>query len=144
MARRGPKGKPPTLKAASGTDQPCRRRSVIVASVTGQPRKPDWLTGLAADIWASKLAVYAARGQSVIGCEPALAQFCALEALLISQYEAGEAPPVAQINSWRVFAGEFFDTPASQIGSPKAASTGSRFAVNAARPTLHSESAGRA
>ena len=144
MARRGPKGKSPALKAAGGTDQPCRRRSVMVRPVSGQPRKPDWLTDLAAEIWADKIASYAARGQTVTGCESALAQYCALEAMLISQYEAGQAPPVAQVSCWRVFAGEFFDTPASQVCSPKAANSESRFAANASAPSIHSAGAGNA
>jgi hypothetical protein len=133
MSRRGPKGKPPELKVVAGTDQPCRRRVRLVAAVVGSARKPSWVKGLAAKLWREKVAAYEARGQSVVGCESALAQFCALEAALIAQFVAEEMPPTSQINAYRSFAAEFFDTPASQVGKiqkPK----DSKFSGNGQRP----------
>lgn len=134
MARRGPKGKRPELKVVSGTDQPCRRRESVVAPIDGAPIKPSWLKGRAAKLWAEKLAIYAARAQSVVGCESSLAQYCALEASLVEQYRRNETPPMAQVNAYRIFANEFFDTPASQIGPNKMTGKPSRFSANAPRP----------
>jgi hypothetical protein len=78
--------------------------------------KPQWLKGRAAKLWIEKTAIYEARGQSVVGCESALAQYCAMEAALIEQYRKKDTPPVAQVTAFRMLAAEFFDTPASQIG----------------------------
>jgi hypothetical protein len=132
--RPGPKGVLPELKVVSGTDQPCRRREMVVAALPGSAIRPKWLKGRAAKLWAEKLATYEARGQNTAGCESALAQYCALEASLIDQYRKGGTPPVAQISAFRILASEFFDTPASQIGPAKPASTAGRFAANAQRP----------
>jgi hypothetical protein len=131
--RTGPKGKPPELKVIAGTDEPSRRRAPIVAALPGDAMKPKWLTGRAAKIWAEKTAIYSARGQSVVGCEAALAQYCSIEAALIDQYRKKTVPPVAQITAFRMLAAEFFDTPASQIGSPKAPKAG-KFSSNGQRP----------
>lgn len=133
MAKTGPKGKPPALKVIAGTDQPCRRRDPVVEKIDGEPAKPGWLRGRAARLWAEKVAIYGARGQSIVGCESALAQYCALEAALVDQYRRKATPPVAQVNAFRILAAEFFDTPASQIG-PAKASPKSRFAANAGKP----------
>lgn len=143
MSRRGPKGKPPELKVVAGTDQPCRRRERVVKPVDGLPVRPSWLKGRAAKIWAEKVAAYQNRGQSIVGCESALAQFCALEATLIDQFAKRLTPPTSQINAYRSFASEFFDTPASQIGSPKAPK-GGKFAGNGQRPAPPPEAGGDA
>jgi hypothetical protein len=103
------------------------------------PAKPAWLKGEAARLWTKKLAIYEARGQSVVGCESSLAQYCALEANLIGQYRLMQTPAVAQVNAHRIYAAEFFDTPASQIGPNRAAGKPSSFASNAQRPKPVSE-----
>lgn len=131
--RTGPKGKPPDLKVISGTDEPSRRREPLVTALPGEAVKPKWLAGRAAKIWADKIATYQARGQNVVGCEAALAQYCSLEAAIIDQYRKKTVPPVAQITAFRMLAAEFFDTPASQLGSPKAPKQG-KFAGNGQRP----------
>lgn len=135
MTRRGPKGKPPELKVVAGTDQPCRRRERIVKPLEGHASRPAWLKGRAAKIWADKVAAYEARGQAIVGCESALAQYCALEATLIDQFTKQLTPPTSQINTYRSFASEFFDTPASQIGAPNNKPKASKFAGNGQRPT---------
>lgn len=132
--RTGPKGKPPGLKVVAGTDQPCRRREKLFENINGMPAKPAWLKGEAASLWKKKLAIYEARGQSVAGCESSLAQYCALEANLIGQYRLMQTPTVAQVNAHRIYAAEFFDTPASQIGPNRATGKPSSFASNAQRP----------
>ena len=134
MGRRGPKGKPPELKVVAGTDQPCRRRERIVRPLDGAPIKPMWLKGRAAKLWDEKVTAYMARGQIVVGCESSLAQFCALEAMLIDQFTKKLTPPTSQINAYRSFAAEFFDTPAAQIGSAKQPKA-SKFASNIQKPT---------
>ncbi|MEZ0061432.1 phage terminase small subunit [Bradyrhizobium elkanii] len=131
--RPGPKGKSPSLKVISGTDEPGRRRETVVNPIEGELVKPSWLVGRAARIWAEKVAIYAARGQSVAGCEAALAQYCSIEAALIDQYRKKTTPPVSQITAFRMLAAEFFDTPASQIGSPKQPKAG-KFAGNGQPP----------
>jgi hypothetical protein len=123
------------LKVVAGTDQPCRRRERIVQPLDGHAAKPTWIKGRAAKIWADKVAAYEARGQSIVGCESALAQFCALEAALIDQFAKRLTPPTSQINAYRSFAAEFFDTPASQIGAPSNKPKGGKFAGNGQRPT---------
>jgi phage terminase small subunit len=143
MSRRGPKGKPPALKVVAGTDQPSRRREQIVDAIEGEPVKPTWLKGRAAKLWHEKVAIYAARGQAVVGCESALAQYCAMEATLIDQYAKKITPAVAQVTAFRALASEFFDTPASQIGTtnkPK----GGKFAGNGQRPPPPPEGGGNA
>jgi hypothetical protein len=77
---------------------------------------------------------YRARGQSIVGCESALAQYCALEAALIEQYQKRITPPVAQVNAFRVYAAEFYDTPASQVLPTKTPGKGGKFASNMQRP----------
>ncbi|MCO6178817.1 hypothetical protein [Ciceribacter sp. RN22] len=134
MTRSGPKGKPPELKIVSGTDQPCRRREPAVAPIPGEAIKPSWLKGRAAKLWAEKVAIYRARGQAIVGCESALAQYCAIEASLIEQYRKGITPPVAQVNSFRIYAAEFYDTPASQVLPSKTPGRGGKFATNMQRP----------
>lgn len=133
MTRPGPKGIPPELKVIAGTDQPCRRRELVVAALPGAPVKPKWLKGRASKLWDQKVATYAARGQATAGCESALAQLCRLEAELIEAYRKGQQPVVAQISAFRILCAEFHDTPASQVG-PKPASPAGRFAANAQKP----------
>lgn len=145
MARTGPKGKPPALKVVSGTDQPCRRREPVVETIPGMPVKPAWLKGRAAKLWAEKVETYRVRGQAVAGCESALAQYCALEAALIDQYQKRMIPPVAQVNAFRILAAEFYDTPASQIAPTRQqGSTAGKFSAHRKRQTPPGEEGGDA
>lgn len=135
MARRGPKGTPPELKVIAGTIQPCRARERTVPQLDGGVVKPKWLKGRASKIWDEKVAIYRYRGQNIVGCESALAQYVSLEADLIDQYSKRLTPAMAQVNAYRIFANEFFDTPASQIskagGEKKSQNP---FASNGQRP----------
>jgi hypothetical protein len=133
MGKRGPKGKPAILKVVAGTDRPDRRRETLVKTLAGDCAKPTWLKGRAEKLWFEKAATYKARGQSVVGCESALAQYVSLEAALIEQFAKKVVPPTSQVNAYRVFAAEFFDTPASQIGSIQK-QKGGKFASNGQRP----------
>jgi len=115
MAKRGPKGTSNIIKMAKGTLQPCRNKEDIHKS--GKTNDdlicPDWLNGLAKEIWAEKIEIYNNSGVDVSNHGPALAQYCALEADIITIYQAGESPSVSMISAHRIWAAEFFDTPAS-------------------------------
>jgi hypothetical protein len=104
-----------------------------VPPLNGDVSRPGWLKGRAARLWDEKVAIYRQRGQSVLGCESALAQYCALEALLIEQHAKKLTPPTSQLTAFRAFASEFFDTPASQIASVKSGKPGA-FAANRRPP----------
>jgi hypothetical protein len=110
-----PAAKPDHLKLIEGTFRRDRSHPPVVAPLSGEPVKPAWLTGRAAKIWSEKTAVYRRRGQSVAGCEAALAQYCALEAAMIESYRQKRRPTSAEVNTYRTLAREFYDTPASQI-----------------------------
>jgi hypothetical protein len=71
------------------------------------------------------------RGENLAGCEGPLAQYCAVEALLVAKWIAGVEPAAGLINTFRIFAGEFHDTPASQLVAGNKADAGNRFTRNA-------------
>jgi hypothetical protein len=141
MSKRGAKGKPPSLKVVAGTDRPDRQRKPVVLPLPGEPVKPTWIKGRAAKLWFEKVAIYKARGQSVVGCEGALALYVSLEATIIDQFAKKLIPPVSQVNAHRGFAAEFFDNPASQIGSIQKQKAG-KFASNGQRPEAATQSEG--
>src|SRR5215469_12135827 len=120
---RGPQPKPDHLKIIDGTFRPDRSHPAVVAQLSGDAVMPRWLKGRAASIWREKLAVYRRRGQSVAGCEAALAQYCALEAAMIESYRQKQRPTASDVNTYRTLAREFYDTPASQIAKATGAPT---------------------
>ena len=115
MAKRGPKGTNNVIKIAKGTLQPCRNKEDIHKSgMTNDDLVcPDWLNELAKEIWVEKLEIYNNSQVDVSNHGPALAQYCALEADIITIYKGGESPSVSMISAHRIWAAEFFDTPAS-------------------------------
>ena len=115
MAKRGPKGTSNIIKMAKGTVQPCRSKEDIHKSgrTNADLVCPDWLGELAKELWVEKLDIYNASGIDVSNHGPALAQYCALEADIITIYKGGESPSVSMISAHRIWAAEFFDTPAS-------------------------------
>lgn len=141
MARRGPKGMSPAEQAASGERRPSRK---VVPLFEGQASAaepenvalPKWLKKVkgAAAIWAEKLALYRARGQKVTGFEAALAQYCALEADLIDLWSRKVEVPAAKLTQYRVFASEFYDTPASSKTPAGVKKPSNTFGRNGARP----------
>ena len=138
MARPGPKAQPDALKVVKGTFQRVRSRVPAVAPLPmpeGGPAPPSWLKGPALKVWHEKVATYRLRNQSIRGCEGALAQYCALEADLVDRRKRRIDIPVALLNAYRIYANEFYDTPASQQVSRPKASGGNRFAGNGRRPT---------
>ena len=115
MAKRGPKGTSNIIKMAKGTVQPCRSKEDIHKSgrTNADLVCPDWLGELAKELWSEKIDIYNASGIDVSNHGPALAQYCALEADIITIYKGGESPSVSMISAHRIWAAEFFDTPAS-------------------------------
>ena len=110
-----PRTKPANLQDISGLSRPDRPRVELFNPLQGEPVKPDWLKGRASKIWDSRVEKYRARGMKVRGNEDVLAQYCALEADLIDQFWRKQiTPPMAMVNAHRLYAHEFFDTPASQ------------------------------
>lgn len=132
--RRGPKATPDSLKVLSGTFRQDRSREPAVPVLQGEPTRPKWLKGPALRIWCEKTAIYERRGQSIVGCEGALAQYCAVEADLIHRWRKGQDVPVALINAHRVYANEFYDTPASQQTGGKKTGSENRFTRNGQPP----------
>ena len=126
MAKRGTKPKSNVVKMNQGTNQPCRSYDELFDNdIDEGVICPEWLCGStsqhmdrAKKIWTEKVSKYTKRGQSVSGCEDALAQYCALEANLIWHYESDILPPMPMVNAYRIWANEFFDTPASQLVKP--------------------------
>lgn len=112
-----------------GTAKKTRARRQAVRDIDGAPVMPEWLMGRARQIWKQKVAVYSARGQNVVGCEATLAQYCQLEAKLEQLWGVG-TPPTAMITAHRVYANEFFDTPASKHVSGPGKKSENRFKRN--------------
>lgn len=138
MPRRGHnRALPEALKIAKGTDRPGRKTTQVVPTLEGDLACPSWLKGRARTLWTQKVAIYAQRKQSVVGCEGALAQYCALEAELERRWKKGIEIPMAMINGHRLYASEFYDTSASQQQGPKKADQKDNpFAGNGKRPEL--------
>ena len=122
MAKPGPKGTNNVVKIAKGTMQPCRSKEDIHKSNGSNDDLvcPEWLSGLAKKLWAEKIEVYNNSGIDVSNSGHSLAQYCALEADIIAIYKNGESPSVSMISAHRIWASEFFDTPASGYLKTKA------------------------
>lgn len=119
MSKRGSKSQCPDLKLIKGTDRPDRQSVPAFKELDGEPVRPKWLKGPAKKIWHEKIARYKERGQNVVGFEGALAQYCALEAEIAKLFMKGMTPATSMINTHRIYAGDFFDTPASQVSKLK-------------------------
>ena len=84
------------MKLVRGTFRGDRARQVVVSRLEGEVRQPPpWLTASARHLWAIKVETDARRGQVVAGCEPMLAQFCALGSELVRRYRKGLEVPAA-------------------------------------------------
>ena len=139
MPKRGTKPTPAKVIELRGTgkaERPRQQRFSDDAEVpAGSPVKPKWLTRLAGRIWNDKVEIFQRRGQDVTGCEMALAQYCVAEAHLIECYKKGIVPTTAMVREHRMWAAEFFDTPASQVDtSGKGKRKGNAFDRNGRRP----------
>jgi len=130
--KRGRKGTTNAIKIVRGTFQKERSRAAVVKPIAGPVAPPPaWLRGLGRRLWRIKVATYARRDQSVVGCEAALAQYCAVEADLARRWRMGADVPASLVNAFRILCAEFFDTPASQIGHGTTAAPANRFVGHA-------------
>lgn len=116
--RPGPKLLPADVKAAHGETRPSRAVVALYPDHASQPDPeaidpPSGMTLAAKKIWAVKVDRYRKRGQKIDGFQDALRQFCELEASLNKSFKKGEAN-MAMVNAYRLWSGEFYDTPASQ------------------------------
>ena len=117
--RTGPKGDAPNVKAAKGETRPSRAVVHLYPDHASRPdpdqiNPPSWLSAKAKAIWKRKIERYRQRGQKVDGFQDSLAQYCSLEAELEKLYAAGMMPTMAAVTQHRMWAAEFYDTPASQ------------------------------
>lgn len=135
--KRGPKGTPPDVRAMRGTKRPDR---TVVPLFTNQPRQeivdcpaPADMTVPGKAVWAAKVERYRQRGQPVEGFEGALRQYCELEVVVSAMFR-GERPLVmSAVAGLRLYAAEFFDTPASQNLRPQRRPDGNPFGRNGRR-----------
>jgi hypothetical protein len=135
--RTGPKGKSPEQKLASGFVRPSRAVVSLYPDHLSPPKPeilpaPDGMTDAAREIWDTKVARYRQRGQKIEGFEDGLRQYCELEALL-NQGWRQKANSMAMVNAHRIWAAEFFDTPAAQRVRASNQQSNNQFANNGRR-----------
>ena len=136
MAKPGQKQKSAQIHMLQGTSRNDRQVESVVDELTDEIVRPKWLTGRARKIWAEKIERYEKRNQNISGCEDSLAQYCCLEAALIDDFWRKKlTPPTSMLNSYRIFASEFYDTPSSQQvrKAPSGGKSGNSFGKNKRR-----------
>jgi hypothetical protein len=136
--RTGPKGKSPEQKLASGFIRPSRAVVSLYPDHASRPYSdlipaPRGMTEAAREIWATKVARYRQRGQKIEGFEDGLRQYCELEAALNKGWRT-RAVTMAMVNAHRIWAAEFFDTPAAQRVRASNQKSNNLFANNGRRP----------
>ena len=118
--RSGSKGLSPEQRRAHGTVQPCREIVSLYPDHASRPDPdelppPSGMSSPAKKSWIAKVERYRQRGQKVQGFEDALRQYCELEVRLNEMFKVkGGVINVSMVNTYRLFAAEFFDTPAAQ------------------------------
>lgn len=117
MAKRGTKPKPDGEKVIAGTFRHDRTHPAVTPTLHGAVTVPSWLSPLGKAAWLHRVSIYQRRGQSIVGCEDALATYCDLYAQIIEGRKVGKPAPVSVYTAFRIFASEFHDTPASQLGN---------------------------
>lgn len=138
--KRGRKLPSPEQQRAKGETRPSRAVVDLFPDHSSRPdpesiEPPKWLSVAAKKIWRDKVERYRQRNQKIAGFEDTLAQYCALEAELIEMRRKKLLPPMAMINGYRLFAAEFYDTPAShKVPASGNGQTGNRFAGHGKRP----------
>ena len=139
--KRGRKPLDPKVKKARGETRPSQQKvEILFPDHASRPDPvsipaPSWLSKMAKQIWKEKVDRYQQRGQKVDGFQDALAQYCSIEAELIVDFRKKQiVPPMAMVSAHRMWAAEFYDTPASHkvsIGANKPA--GNKFSKNGNR-----------
>jgi len=135
--RTGPKGKSLEQKLASGFVRPSRAVVSLYPDHLSRPDRevipaPEGMTAAAREIWDIKVARYRQRGQKVEGFEDGLRQYCELEAALNKGWRK-KAVTMAMVNAHRIWAAEFFDTPAAQRVRASNQAYNNQFANNGRR-----------
>lgn len=115
MAKPGPKGTTNIIKMNKGTYQPCRNKEEVREPIgdNSDLECPDWLPDNAKEIWHKKLKKFDESGVNVSIYNDAFAHYCAIDAAIREVYKNGEVPSMAMVSQHRIWAAEFFDTPAS-------------------------------
>lgn len=136
--RTGPKGLSPDQQRAHGETRPSRAVVSIYPDHASRPDPdemppPKGMSKEAKKIWAIKVERYRQRGQKVQGFEDALRQYCELEAELNRCWSKRLTPTMAMVNGHRLYASEFFDTPAAQKVSSHGKPVDNPFARNGRR-----------
>jgi hypothetical protein len=130
---------PPDLKAAKGRTAPSDQIVPLFPNHAARPDPdvidpPKWLSRGAKAAFRTKVERYRQRGQKVEGFEDALAQYCALEDEIIDLRRKRIQPTITMITAHRLWAVEFYDTPAGQkIGQGSGNRGVNRFARNGRR-----------
>lgn len=109
---------PDDEKALRGTDRACRAVVSLYPDHASRPDPADippplGMSAAGKRAWRTKVERYRQRGQKVDGCQDALRQYCELEVELTTAWKTKSAT-MAMVNAYRMFANEFYDTPASQ------------------------------
>ena len=136
--RTGPKGISPEAQRAHGTVQPCREIVPLYPDHASRPDPdnlppPAGISASAKKVWYAKVSRYRQRGQKVQGFEDALRQYCELEVRLNKMFKSDAPINVSMVNTYRMFAAEFFDTPAAQKVSANGKPAGNAFSRNGRR-----------
>ena len=136
--RTGPKGHSPEQQRARGETRPSRAVVSLYPDHASRPDPdemppPKGMSKEAKKIWIVKVDRYRQRGQKVQGFEDALRQYCELEAGLNGSWSKGITPTMAMVNGHRLYAAEFFDTPAAQKVSSHGKPVENPFARNGKR-----------
>lgn len=131
---RGRKTRPDRLKIIRGTWKPSRSHPPAVPVLPGVPQRPGWLRGAARRLWDVKTGTYSRRSQSVIGCEGILAMYCQLEADIVQRWRQHADVPATLLNTYRAYAAEFYDTPASQHAARSPSSGANPFSAHGRPP----------
>lgn len=120
---KGRKPKPNQLKVVAGNpgNRPINEQEPVYAS--GGMNAPEWLSGLAVDVWERLASNLDANGLLTEASRDLLAVYCDLVADYREKREKGEMPQMAQVSRMQSIAGEFGLTPssASRIVAPKKA-----------------------
>jgi hypothetical protein len=109
------RAKSPAMHLVDGTARAGRETECLVSPIDAPVTMPDWLPEDAVATWERKIAKLEERGVDLRGCEDSLAMLCALESALQKRLRVGEIPKAAMMHEWRALAGEFYETPSSQV-----------------------------
>lgn len=132
--------KPTTLKAISGTVQPCRalpKEAPTLPVISDVPEAPDWLPNAhAVKEWDRLAPILVANKLLTEAGLSALGMLCALHGKLVQLWAAGEAPVASMVSQYRNLINDFGLTPVSQgkVRSVGEKPADNKFGRNGRRP----------